>query len=95
MKTKKILTLHPQGKNGVNISLTMYNHVKGVILKVIGDDPEITFSDMAGKAQEVLVNEKFDGKPLWYIATVKLDLEARELILRIPKTSPHKLRLKH
>jgi hypothetical protein len=35
----------------------------------------------------------FEGKVVWYIVTVKLDLEARQVIERVPKTSPHQLRL--
>ena len=53
----------------------------------------LTFSDMGDLAVEELEG-KFDGSIMWYYTTVKLDLEARGLIERIPKTSPHQLRLK-
>jgi len=41
------------------------------------------------------LSEEFDGKVVWYIVSVKLDLEARGIIERIPKTSPHQIRLKN
>ncbi|MCC7429696.1 hypothetical protein IT568_02515 [bacterium] len=53
---------------------------------------EITFKDLTEFAVRQLT-DKFDGKVIWYVVTVKLDLEARKLIERMPKTSPHKLRL--
>ena len=39
------------------------------------------------------LSDAFDGKVVWYIVTVKLDLEARGILERIPKTSPHRLRM--
>ncbi len=34
-----------------------------------------------------------DGSVPWYVVAIKLDLEARQVIRRIPGTSPHKLKL--
>jgi len=88
----KILTLHPQGKKGVNILTRRYNVIKDFITQTVEQHGEITYEDLSDLAEEKLTD--FDGKVLWYIVTVKLDLEARGVIERIPKTSPHKLRLK-
>ena len=52
----------------------------------------ISFDELTDLAVKEL-SESFDGKVVWYMVTVKLDLEARKLIERVPKTSPHKLRL--
>ncbi|MFZ6008975.1 MAG: DUF6958 family protein [Bacteroidota bacterium] len=92
MKEQKILTQHPAGKRGVNISLAKYDQVKDFILETIRKKKEITFESLSDLAVEKLT-PAFEGKVLWYVVTVKLDLEARKLIERIPKTSPHKLRL--
>lgn len=89
---EKILTLHPQGKQGVNISKLKYDQVKEVVLNVIKEKDNITFSDMIDIANDILVSQRFDGKPMWYITSVKLDLEARGVIVRVLKTSPHQLR---
>jgi len=92
MKEDRIMTLHPQGKKGVNISLAKYEQIKKFILDTIRKKEEITFKALTELAVSNLT-DKFDGKVIWYVVTVKLDLEARKLIERIPKTSPHKLRL--
>jgi hypothetical protein len=88
----KIMTLHPQGKKGINISLVKYEQIKKFILETIQAKKEITFEALCYLAV-LNLTDKFEGKVLWYLVTVKLDLEARKLIERIPKTSPHKLRL--
>jgi len=93
MNEERILTKHPQGKDGVNILKRRYDVIKGFITKTIEEYKEITYSELSDLAVEKLSN-KFDGKVVWYIVTVKLDLEARNTIERIPKTSPHKLRMK-
>jgi uncharacterized protein DUF6958 len=91
MADNRILTMHPAGKQGVNIRQDRYEFIKNYILKTIEASGEITFSDLGDKAVEE-ISSQFDGKVLWYITTVKLDLEARNLIERIPKTSPQLLR---
>lgn len=92
VKEARIITLHPQGKKGVNISKAKYEQMKQFILETIQAKQEISFEALNGLAVSKLTG-KFDGKVTWYMVTVKLDLEARKLVERIPKTSPHKLRL--
>jgi hypothetical protein len=94
MKDERILTLHPEGKKGVNISIKKYEMIKAFILDTIKRETEISYKDLNELAIKEL-SGKFDGSVSWYIVSVKLDLEARNMIERVPKTSPHKLRLKH
>lgn len=89
----KIQTLHPQGKQGVNILKRRYDVIKDYILETLASRSEITYEELSDNAVRDL-SETFDGKVAWYIVTVKLDLEARKIIERIPKTSPHKIRMK-
>jgi hypothetical protein len=93
MKEERILTWHPAGKAGVNILKKRYDAVCTAILKTIAEHGEITFDALTGIVEKDLTRNQFDGKPLWYITTVKLDLEARKVIERIPKTNPQKLRI--
>jgi hypothetical protein len=93
MAEQKIMTLHPQGKKGVNILERRYVQIKDYILNSIAEHKEISFDELTDLAVKNLTGS-FDGKVTWYIVTVKLDLEARGIIERIPKTSPHKLRMK-
>jgi len=90
---EKILTLHPQGKKGTNILRRRYELVKNTLLDVVRENNgEMTFEKMSDIAEKRL-EKTLDGKPLWYIVTVKLDLEARGIFERVPKTSPHAIRL--
>jgi len=93
MTEEKIMTLHPKGKKGVNILKRRYDIIKDFIVETVEDYKEISFEELTDLAVDRLT-ETFDGKVLWYLVTVKLDLEARNIIERIPKTSPHKIRMK-
>ncbi|MDP3912338.1 MAG: hypothetical protein Q8R96_01180 [Bacteroidota bacterium] len=93
MKDEKILTLHPDGKMGVNILKRRYDVMKDFIIKTLKEHQALSFEELTVMAVDTLTNT-FDGKVKWYVVTVKLDLEARGLIERIPKTSPQMLRLK-
>lgn len=90
--SEKIMTLHPQGKQGVNIDLGKYTTMKDAILDVVTEHGTITFKQL-NKVVEERLNGRFSGSIPWYLVSVKLDLEARGVIERLPKTSPHQLRL--
>ena len=89
----RIMTLHPKGKKGVNILITKYNQIKEFIIHTIQEHGQISYESLSDLAVEQL-SETFDGKVVWYIVSVKLDLEARGIIERVPKLSPHELRMK-
>ena len=91
---EKILTLHPDGKKGTNISREKYDQIKDYILDVLNETDGITYKQLNEMAVRDL-KDSFQGKVPWYVVTVKLDLEARGIIERIPKTSPHQIRLKN
>ena len=90
--SEKFLTLHPQNKQGVNIDKGKYEAIKGAILEAVGEKEGITFDELTASVGEKLPD--FDGSISWYTVSVKLDLEARGMIERIPKQSPQQLRLK-
>jgi hypothetical protein len=90
--SEKIMTLHPDGKKGVNIDKKKYDAVKSAVLASIRDNGEIFFRDLS-TAVEVHLPEWFEGSVGWYTTTVKLDLEARGLITRVANKSPQALRL--
>ena len=92
MDEEKIMTLHPDGKMGVNVLKRRYDLIKNALLEILEKEGQITFESLADKTVAA-IEKDFDGKPLWYIVTVKLDLEARGIIQRIPKTSPQQLKL--
>ena len=92
MTNQKILTLHPQGKKGVNIDLHKYTTLKNYIMDTLAAQGDMTYQDLNQQAIDQL-SDSFSGSVPWYLVTVKLDLEARGMIKRIPNTSPHQIRL--
>ena len=91
---ERIMTLHPQGKKGVNILKSKYDRIKDFILEEIKEHGDIAYEDLSDLAEKK-VAPTFDGKVVWYVVSVKLDLEARGIIERIPRVSPHRMRKKN
>jgi Family of unknown function (DUF6958) len=91
MAEEKILTKHPLGKSGKNISRQKYEAVKEAILSAL-KNRELTHTELFRRLNQTLKN-KFSGNISWYGETVKLDLEARKLIKRT-SSKPQKYRLK-
>ncbi len=87
-----ILTLHPQGKSGVNVSRAKYDVVRQAITTALSSQDNMTFTELLQKVEEQLAGN-FDGSIPWYTTTVKLDLEARGVIRRLPRRSPQRLQL--
>ncbi len=90
--SEKILTLHPQGKTGVNIDKWKYDMVRGAILEILNENETYPFKTLADEVAARL-GDSFEGSFQWYTVSVKLDLEARGEVERIPKKSPQQLRL--
>ena len=82
---------HPEGKQGVNISKVKYETIRQAILSILDEREEILFKDLPAAVEQQ--EPDFDGSITWYVTSVKLDLEARGLIIRVPKSSPQRLRL--
>jgi CheY-like chemotaxis protein len=93
-----IQCLHPDpAKSAPRISKGKYETVKRAILGAISlSGKGIFFKDLPGKVASLIPGADLDrlGSVSWYTTTVKLDLEARGLIERIPGSRPQRLRLK-
>jgi hypothetical protein len=87
-----IRTLHPEKKQGVKISKEKYEIIRNAILCVLQTQKEITFMNLS-RAVEKEVNGNFEGSVMWYVTTVKLDLEARGQIKRVPNSRPQLVKL--
>jgi hypothetical protein len=87
-----IRTLHPEKKQGVNISKEKYDIIRSAILSTLKTQREISFMNLS-RAVEKQVNGNFEGSVTWYVTTVKLDLEARGMIKRVPNSRPQLVRL--
>ncbi len=87
-----VKTLHPEKKQGVNISREKYEIIRRNIMSILRANKEMTFMKLS-RAVEKEVRGKFDGSVTWYVTTVKLDLEARGEIKRVPNSRPQLVRL--
>ncbi len=88
----KIRTLHPEKKQGVNISKEKYEIIRKAILSTLRKQREMTFKNLS-RAIAKEVDGNFDGSVTWYATTVILDLEARGEVKRVPNSRPQLVKL--
>ena len=87
--------LHPDpDKSGTRVRTDAYEAYRRALLKVIPKDRSgVPFMQLGEVVVEHLPEEiRGTTRPLWWVTTVKLDLEARGLIERVPKSSPQRVR---
>ncbi len=89
---EKILTLHPHGKRGVNISKAKYETMRKTILRILGKE-DLTHNELTSAVERSLEG-KFEGSIPWYMESTKLDLEARGVIERVegPKQTVYRVK---
>lgn len=94
MKDEQIQTLHPQpGKTNKKIALIKYEFIKENILNIL-DGCELTHTELMEELY-ARVKDNFEGGVQWYGETIKLDLEARNRIVRtLSKPEKYKLTTK-
>ena len=83
------------GKRPTRIHKWKYDIISKIILELLpfSDSEGLLFKDLAKLVAEKLVTETKEkiGSISWYTTTVKLDLECKEKIKRIPGSSPQRL----
>jgi hypothetical protein len=89
---ERILTLHPEGKRGVSISKAKYDLVKTALFACLRDK-EMTHDEVMACVTKKL-QSRFEGSMKWYAEVVKLDLEARGEIERVPGRKFERYRIK-
>ena len=88
------MTLNPdKNKTGVNIDKDKYDIIKQAIRQVFKERKELSYSTLINIIKPRLANN-FTGSIRWYVEIVKLDLEAKKVIERIPDTKPQMYRYK-
>lgn len=88
----RIHAQHPApDKQGTTIDAAKYHAVRDAIVAALGAGP-VAFEALI-EAVEDAIGDDFDGSIPWYVTTVKLDLEARGTIERVPGQRPQHLRL--
>ena len=82
------------GRDDARIRRRIYEPVREAILQAIGEAGELAFMDLRAEVERLTPSSLWENSSAgWYTTTVKLDLEARGLIERIPRSSPQRLRL--
>ena len=83
---ERVEALHPDPKKkGTRIS-------KEILDAVPGEEPGLRFMDLSREVEQRAPERLFETASVgWYTTTVKLDLEARGLIKRVPGVSPQRL----
>lgn len=92
MKTERMPCLHPDpGKKGTRIERWNYELLHAALLEVIPLSEEgMPFKELTARLEDVLSEENLQrvGSLMWYLVTVKLDMEARGEIERVPANHP-------
>jgi hypothetical protein len=89
----RILTRHPEGKQGVNISRDKYEAMRAAIVRSVKGRGEVPLQAVREDVDGEL-RGRFEGSVSWYFTTVKLDLEARGILERVPGKRPQRVRLR-
>ena len=91
----RIQLSHPDpDKEAPRISAEKYQAVRVAILTAVSENADgILFKDHADRVSQLLTPQALDnlGSVGWYTTLVKLDLEARGLIKRVPGSKPQSL----
>ncbi len=92
----KVLCKTPTpGKKGTRIPKWKYDLIRSAILAVVPqDEVGVEFKDLPRLVKGLLTEEDLNrlGSLGWHTTTVKLDLEVRSEIERIPDVKPQRLR---
>ena len=84
MKTQNI-----SGKSGTNVTPEKYNVIREAMLQILPTEGKgLTLNEMVTNIEPKVPQELFPNGVTWYTVTVKLDLEAKGLVMRLPKIRP-------
>jgi hypothetical protein len=90
----KVLNVNHPGTSA-SISQEKYELISAAILAVVRKDSDgVLFKALTALVEERLstTERRAIGNVSWYVTTVKLDLEARKRIERVPGSNPQRLR---
>lgn len=85
-------TMHPEGKHAPTVLKSSYDAIKTRIIAYLEAHGTSKLRDITADIERNVTN--LEKSTTWYVNVVKLDLEARGIIERVPNKSPQQLRLK-
>jgi molybdopterin-guanine dinucleotide biosynthesis protein A len=86
---EKIQLLHPS-KSAIKLEVFKYVLIKHFILRTLKNRGSISFSELKNMA-EIELNHQIKGSISWNLIHVKMDLEARGIICRIPQKESNRV----
>jgi len=92
-RVKTLNVNHPPGKGGKGIDAEVYVTMRAAILEAVPRGGEgISLPDLLARVRRIVPRDLFRGRSVpWYFATVKLDLEGRRLLRRVPGVRPQRI----
>ena len=92
---EKTQLIHPKGKKAVSMDKVKYTLLKNALLSYLKKFGESTHTEIwKAVAKDFIERDvKFEGSIQWNMEWVKLDLEANNIIKRIPGTAPIKYKI--
>ena len=87
---EKVQLKHPLGKKPISMSKEKYDLLRPAVLRCLRKKGEATFRELSSAIEKEFKTkgQTFQGSLPWHLEWVKLDLEARNVIRRVPNTSP-------
>lgn len=92
---EKLQLTHPAGKKAIRMQKVKYEPIMKAILQHLKNNGDSTHIEIWKAIVQDFKKNKidFEGSIQWHMEWVKLDLEARKEIIKIPETIPQKYRL--
>lgn len=92
---EKLQLTHPAGKKAISMQKVKYKPIMKAILRHLKNNGDSTHTEIWKAIVQDFKKNKidFEGSIQWHMEWVKLDLEARKEIIKIPETIPQKYRL--
>jgi hypothetical protein len=91
----KIQLKHPMGKKAIRMAPQKYHAIENALLNCLRVNESLTHSEILKAITDDLSENKinFEGSIAWHMEWVKLDLEARKVIVKITDSFPFKYKL--
>ena len=87
-----VFTIHSR-EHGVNILKHRYSLIEKFILTILEEEGPSSYNYVNFCISDKLVG-MFEGQVSRYVDCVKIDLEERQIIERVPHSRSHKIRIK-
>jgi hypothetical protein len=87
---ERILSLRMQAQSRNNVGKQKCDAVRTANFHALADAGQLTCEELAGTARQQL-SGTFEGSISRYVTSVKLDLEARGVLERVPGVKPRQL----